>query len=412
MAQTGAKRGTGASRERVLNEAARQLNSRGVSLASFTEIADALGVTRPALYNHVKDREDLVFQCYQRSCEVMSVHLDAAVAAGGSALDIVGGFVDRALDAEAPEIAALGEIDYLRPEQRDLVARHLSGLTGRLRDVLRDGARRGEARDCDFEIAANAIVGTIQWVQLSPRWSVEIDPVPRECLRDAVRSMLTEGLAHGQSTTPCAIDLSPLEPRVFGAFERASLADAKRESILAAASRLFNLKGVDVVSLDEIAAALGATKRTVYHHVGDKQALIAACYLRAFRIFLFIIDAAQACRGTRADALAAAIEATVIANLAPALSPLLPSAGMEAVRTEDRAEVAARSVEMNRAYVELFAEGVRDGSLRSVDVDATLLSLPGPIVWAAKGGVDIPEARRARLAGEIAALVCVGLKPD
>jgi AcrR family transcriptional regulator len=337
--------------------------------------------------------------------------LDAAVAAGGPALDIVGGFVDRALDSEAPEIAALGEIDYLRPEQRDQVTRHLSSLTGRLRDVLRDGARVGEARDCDFEIAANAIVGTIQWVQLSPRWSVDVDPVSRERLRDAVRSMLTEGLAQGRPRTPCTIDLSPLEPRVFGAFERAPLADAKRESILAAASRLFNLKGVDVVSLDEIAAALGATKRTVYHHVGDKPALIAACYLRAFRIFLFIIGAARAFRGARADALAAAIEATVIANLAPALSPLLPSAGMEAVRTEDRSEVAARSLEMNRAYVELFAEGVRDGSLRPVDLDATLLSLPGPVVWAAKGGVDIPEARRARLAGEIAALVCVGLKP-
>ncbi|HWK51659.1 MAG TPA: helix-turn-helix domain-containing protein, partial [Steroidobacter sp.] len=47
--------------ERVLDEAARQLNQKGVLLTSLAEIAAKLGVTRGAMYHYVADREDLVF---------------------------------------------------------------------------------------------------------------------------------------------------------------------------------------------------------------------------------------------------------------------------------------------------------------------------------------------------------------
>ena len=47
--------------ERVLDEAARQLNAKGVSLTSLTEIAEKLGISRAAMYYYVEDREDLVF---------------------------------------------------------------------------------------------------------------------------------------------------------------------------------------------------------------------------------------------------------------------------------------------------------------------------------------------------------------
>ena len=50
-------------RDAVLDEAAARLNARGVSLASLSEVAQALGLTRAALYYYVEDRDDLVFQC-------------------------------------------------------------------------------------------------------------------------------------------------------------------------------------------------------------------------------------------------------------------------------------------------------------------------------------------------------------
>ena len=50
----------------------------------------------------------------------------------------------------------------------------------------------------------------------------------------------------------------------------------KRAAILESAKRLFVEQGYDGVSMDQIAAAAGVSKLTVYSHFGDKDALFAA----------------------------------------------------------------------------------------------------------------------------------------
>ncbi len=54
----------------------------------------------------------------------------------------------------------------------------------------------------------------------------------------------------------------------------------KRAAIIAAASALFMENGVEAVRMDDVAAAAGVSKMTVYGHFHDKAALFAAC-LRA-----------------------------------------------------------------------------------------------------------------------------------
>ena len=78
------------------------------------------------------------------------------------------------------------------------------------------------------------------------------------------------------------------------------------------AATLIDLPGLyslDATSLDEIAAQVGTTKRTLHHHIGSKQDLVAACYERAFRIFLFIKDRMLEYSGSRLQALAASMDA-------------------------------------------------------------------------------------------------------
>ncbi len=50
----------------------------------------------------------------------------------------------------------------------------------------------------------------------------------------------------------------------------------KGAAILEAAKRLFTLYGFDGVSMDQIAAAAGVSKLTVYSHFGDKETLFSA----------------------------------------------------------------------------------------------------------------------------------------
>src|SRR6202035_622213 len=97
-------------REQLLDQAARELNSKGISMTSLTDVADKLGFSRASLYYYVEDRGDLMFQFYLRSSEIMARHLGEAAQAGRGALQVVGKFISNTLDTAEPELAALSEI--------------------------------------------------------------------------------------------------------------------------------------------------------------------------------------------------------------------------------------------------------------------------------------------------------------
>ena len=87
----------GSKRALFLEEAARALNSRGISQTSLADLAQTIGVSRAALYYYFEDQQDLVFQSYRRSCEMMARRLSEAVHRGGGALTILNDFIDGML---------------------------------------------------------------------------------------------------------------------------------------------------------------------------------------------------------------------------------------------------------------------------------------------------------------------------
>src|SRR5271168_4716489 len=90
----------------LLDEASVEFNRRGLSHTSMARIARTMRLSRPALYYYVRDLDDLVLQCYRRSCEVMASDLQASEAAGAG-LDCLVAFIRRALDAERRPTAVL-----------------------------------------------------------------------------------------------------------------------------------------------------------------------------------------------------------------------------------------------------------------------------------------------------------------
>lgn len=56
-------------RERILDEARDQLLTKGFAATSMQEIADAVGMTKPALYYHFRDKQDLLIAVLGREME-------------------------------------------------------------------------------------------------------------------------------------------------------------------------------------------------------------------------------------------------------------------------------------------------------------------------------------------------------
>ena len=398
-------------RDQLLDEAARQLNARGVSQTSLADVADQLGVSRAALYYYVDDREDLVFQVYRRSCEILARHLGESARSDRKALEVVREFVASTVDPDEAEIAALSELGLLRPAERETVVALYEGVVARLASVLEAGARAGEIRACDFAIAARCIIGMIYWVPLAPRWTMAVGPVERAEIIDLINDVLAFGTAADRTRTvdPPWIDLSPLTAPKVAAFDRDALGEAKRETILLTTSRLFNAKGVDTTSLETIAAELGATKRTLYHYFGDKQALISACYDRAYRIYFFITDAPQAMGLSAEEEAVAMARGHAMAAQRKDLSPLRPLVGFDALNEDQQRRFEALSRELSSRSMQRMSKAQREGAMRPLDLAKMQLVAPGMQLWLAKDLIEADANRQLEIADEVAQLTLIGL---
>ncbi|HEY5810371.1 MAG TPA: TetR/AcrR family transcriptional regulator, partial [Povalibacter sp.] len=398
--------------EQMLDVAARHLNASGVSLTSLGDIAEVLGVSRAALYQYIEDREDLVFQCYRRSCEVMARHLGEAIRLGSDAADVVSLFIERMLDPGQPEIATRAEIAVLSQERQEIIQGLYDAIITRLAKVLADGADAGVLRPCDPTINASTLISLVTWTPLMPYWAPASRVFSPQRIVDALKAAVLDGLAVDRRSMPQyhTIDLSPLTTRVIGVFDRDAVMGAKRETLLAIASRLFNSKGIDSTSLEEIASHVGATKRTLYHHLGDKQTLLARCYARAFRIFIYIMECMTTYPGTRVQAFAAAFHALSEAYLRDDLSPLAPLVGHEALQGETQAQMQPQAAALSEGYMNALFAGRNEGSMHAGDLVARLLLLPGFISWLVKDTGTHAKDRVDHIAREVSALVCLGLR--
>lgn len=370
-------------REAVLDAAARQLNARGVSNTSLSEIAAGLGVSRAALYYYVEDRDDLVFQCYRRACEAMARDIETAARIEGSGLDRLLAFVDRALDAERPEPAALAEVGALGSPQRETIEGLHNGNVARLVDLVEAGHADGSIRPCNPLVAAQAIVGVVSWIPLVPRWTGEAEEGFRRRAREGALTLLREGVA----TDPAAalayqpLDIAILRQARGNAFDRDAAAAQKLEELLRAASRLFNRKGVEATSIDEIAAEVGATKGVVYHYLADKPDLVARCFRRAFNLSDRILQAVELSGGSAMQRNLAGVALLVEMQLDDEFCPLAPLAGVDALPEDAKDEIVARVRALEQGYPEVAREGLADGSVRDVDLTAVAEAMAGAFGW-------------------------------
>jgi len=302
-APTPAKRSS--KRERALDHAAQLFNERGIAATNIADVAAAMDVTRAALYYYFDERDDLVFQTYERACEIAAADLEAADENGADGLTKTLAFARRALNPERPAIAVLSEIEYLKPAQRQIIARAATRNVRALKKFIERGIDDGSIRHCEVETAAQTLIGLVSWVQLSPSW-LDADE-GEERTRDAkyVLRLLRRGAGAAHVQVPAiALEVDSLRSRPENPFDRDAAAAMKTETLLATASRLFNRRGIDGVSLDDVTAELGATKGALYHYFDDLGRAIVDCtglqatHLNSYRWrmrHLEVIDSVKSC---------------------------------------------------------------------------------------------------------------------
>lgn len=400
-----------AKRDLILDEAARQFNSRGISEASLTEISAALGLSRAALYYYAKDRQDLVCQCYLRACEQLTRHAMLSAQGDGSALDRICGFVERCLDPEQAEEAVFAEVAYLNDEQRDIIEDRIGGILTALVRLIEQGQSEGSIRRCDPIVIAQALMGIVSWIPLAPRW-IDADPVAiKRRSMDAAIDLLRNGVATSPRTFAPGprIDLALLRAPRGNVFSRADAAAMKLEELLRVSSLLFNRKGIDATSLDEIGAAVGATKGAVYHYLSDKPELVAQCYRRAFDLGDRIIAVVGEAGGGPLIQATASYRLLVEINARAEFSPLAPLAGIDALKPGAHDEVVALARRSQETFPSIVEKAISDGSARSIDIVGAATVLAGTFGWIPKWFDGEDDAMATHIADELETFYLAGI---
>jgi AcrR family transcriptional regulator len=141
------------------------------------------------------------------------------------------------------------------------------------------------------------------------------------------------------------------------------------ETLLAVTVRVFNERGYDGTSMEDLSRAAGISKSSIYHHVRGKEELLGLAVGRALDGLFAVLDEPAATGGPAADRLEHVVRRTIevlIAEL-PYVTLLLRVRGNTA--TEQWA--LQRRREFDHRVAELLAAAVRSGELRS-DVEPRL----------------------------------------
>ena len=187
-----------------------------------------------------------------------------------------------------------------------------------------------------------------------------------------------------------------------------------RSTVLSRAIDLFNRRGYDATSVNDLAADLGISKSAIYHHFPSKDALLAAALADALEGLDLVVEQAGRPRvGVSAyDRLRETVRAAVhlLVERRPAVTLLLRVRGNSPVETE----AMRRRRAIDARLADLVTSAADESDLRS-DMDPTLISrlifgmVNSLTDWYRPGGVlDVDE-----LADDITTVLFHGLTaPD
>ncbi|MHA7815311.1 MAG: TetR/AcrR family transcriptional regulator [Pseudohaliea sp.] len=360
-----------AKRTAILSEAARLFNGKGSRATTLQDIAASLGLTKTSLYYYVRTKEELIYQCYLATLQRQHLALDTLEEQTPVPVERIAGFLQRqfeqwtdARNGRDVHLAALLEIASLNDEHRRAVESAYIDLFKRLRGYLRAGMADGSLREGDSTSMTRALIGSLDWLF---HW---LHSVPEDGVSAAARQaadLLLHGLYAGRGCYHSALGPADVDRAVAaGGFDRDEQNRLKQEAFYKAGTWLFNKKGFNGASLDEIADYLHVSKGAFYYHIRNKEDLLYNCYNHSLAIVERVYREAESAGSTGIEKIDYASRRTFLIQNSD-LGPLIRYNTITALPTARRLEVLARTDAANNHFLDFLIQGVNDGSIRAVD---------------------------------------------
>jgi AcrR family transcriptional regulator len=341
-------------RKAQLADAAAELfRKHGYHQVSVNDIAQAAGVTGPAVYRHFRGKQDILAHVLLSGMDTFGLVTERALATPGTPTEQLEALLRAVanLAVERREITALW-----RWEGRHLAEADRTKIRHRGSEVISQWAiALCDARP-DLVPADAELLG---WATLSVYGSVSVHHVspPRrrfeELLAKLAGGVTAWAVAPGAPMPRPEPTIDAMARAVLGPQQQPGVAGSRREELLTAALSLFRERGYNAVSMEDIGARAGMAGPSIYRYFPAKAAiLVAGAYRMSDRLQR---DAERAQSLPPGEALPSLVESytytvlrsdNIMANFATELANL---------PERDRKEL----VRLQRAYVAEWVRQVR-----------------------------------------------------
>jgi TetR/AcrR family transcriptional regulator len=182
-------------RASIVRAAALCFNRSGFHGTSMDDIAERLGVTKPALYRYVSNKHELLYASFNMAMDSSFATLDEGERRGVNGLDklriAVSGYLTELIGTLGHPVVLL-EDKALLPEQQRAIIRRRDEAERRYRALVEEGIGDGSIRPCSPKIAVFALLGAINWV---PKWYRPDGELSAAEVVEALVDLITGGLA-------------------------------------------------------------------------------------------------------------------------------------------------------------------------------------------------------------------------
>ena len=157
-------------KEEVMNVAARLFAAKGYHATTLDQIAEEMGVTKPALYYYVNNKEDILRTIVNRMMEPM----EKVTKMGNSSLTprekmagMIKVLVQFATIRKETALIAFEQANILPKRSRDALRRRQKDVENTVQQVIKEGIAKGVFTDVDPRMASFAILavanGAYRW---------------------------------------------------------------------------------------------------------------------------------------------------------------------------------------------------------------------------------------------------------
>ena len=154
-------------RSAILRAAARLFRERGFEQTRLTDIADALNITKPALYYYVGNKEEILISIQRLGLEQMLDGFDELVAREKSGADLLRILLTRYGEWATTEFGVcVVRLFNVRVSPRNAKVLHAARATleRKVRTLFVRGMEDGSIKPCHPVLAATALFGSLNWM--------------------------------------------------------------------------------------------------------------------------------------------------------------------------------------------------------------------------------------------------------